>query len=972
MIELHITVTGRDSAAGTASQPLASIAGARDRLRELRHADPLPDGAVVTLHAGAYRVGETLRLEAGDGGTAEAPVVFRAAPGEAVTLTGGIEVPAEALRPVADPSIIARLPEAAREHVRVADLAALGCPVSAAPHAAEVTCNGIPLTLARWPNAGYAWLGGPPPVTDAQGNPRAATLEDGFLYHGDRPRNWSAPGEAWVNVWGICFESRRVQVDRIDLDRRHVKTRPPYGTYSFQAGTEDGGGRYFWFNILEELDEPGEYYLDRKNGKLYLWLPLCEGEGLPEETSPSALALSLLEAPLIELDGVRHVRVENLTLRSGRASGLVIRGGEDVCVAGCTVASFHGHGIEVVGGRRHAIRGCEVRHVGSAGITLSGGDRRTLEPAGHVAENNHVHHYGLWNPCYLPGIGVAGGSYQSLLGSVGIRIANNRIHDSAHSGILYYGNDLEIEGNEIYRVVMDSTDSGAIYTDRDFARRGTLIRHNYLHHCGLGGSWGTMGIYLDAMAPGERISGNVLQGFTQAIFLQGMDNLCENNLFIDCDPAVLLMDLGGKPNAVGELMKERFYEVKAHEPPYSTRYPELAKIHALFAEGEGEKVCPPPEGTRVCRNISAGAGEFWCFGSSSVSARYLLAEHNLTGVPLAQIDLRRGGLAAAQAAKEKAIGFERIPMERIGLVRDSDRPRVPPRALVDYRLVVESPWCWRDGTLTNPVVRLELLNLGEIRETGVAELFVSPAEHATLAGNPRLPFDLAPGQTLRSEPLTLAPAVTQTSLDLGIRRLGTVDMPTWQRLCLRHEYQAARLGAVEDVGTAAAALTRGPPLRTVAWDGRHGDIRLGLTDRALAIVLDLHESELQPRIRTDPDWWAGSCIELFAHGPASPVYEQIGLIPAGKGTAPHLLWLHDGVLQADAAGAQVACEPSPHGYCLAALIPDHLLGWDRQTAAPDLEISVCARPAADTPRSWVRVFGVRTWFKERDHFARLV
>ncbi len=127
MLSLHITVTGRDSAAGTASQPLASIAGARDRLRELRHADTLPDGAVVTLHAGAYRVGETLRLEAGDGGTAEAPVVFRAAPGEAVTLTGGIEVPAESLRPLAEPSIIARLPEAAREHVRVADLAALGC-----------------------------------------------------------------------------------------------------------------------------------------------------------------------------------------------------------------------------------------------------------------------------------------------------------------------------------------------------------------------------------------------------------------------------------------------------------------------------------------------------------------------------------------------------------------------------------------------------------------------------------------------------------------------------------------------------------------------------------------------------------------------------------------------------------------------------------------------------------------------------
>ena len=54
------------------------------------------------------------------------------------------------------------------------DLAALGIPLSADPCAAELSFRGVPMTLARWPNAGYAWLGGPPPVTDAQGNPRAA------------------------------------------------------------------------------------------------------------------------------------------------------------------------------------------------------------------------------------------------------------------------------------------------------------------------------------------------------------------------------------------------------------------------------------------------------------------------------------------------------------------------------------------------------------------------------------------------------------------------------------------------------------------------------------------------------------------------------------------------------------------------------------------------------------------------------
>jgi hypothetical protein len=807
------------------------------------------------------------------------------------------------------------------------------------------------MTLARWPNAGYARLAGPPEVANPDGMPRAATAEDGFYYTGDRPRGWHEPGAAWVHVWGNAWYTDRFKIGSIDLDRRHVKALPPCASrYGFPKGA-----RYFCFNILEELDEPGEYYLDRQSGRLYLWTPAAAREG--------DLWLSLLDAPLIALDRAAHVRFENLALRHGRGDGLVVRGGADVTVKGCLAADFGGSGIVVEGGRRHTVRDCEVRHAGHSGISLSGGDRRTLERADHVAENNHVHHYALWTYCYQPGILVGGGSYESLLGSVGIRIAHNRIHDGPHNGILYWGNDLEIEFNDIYRVVMESTDAGAIYTGRDFARRGSVIRHNYIHHNGAGGPFGTMGVYLDDCAGGEQVVGNILQGLKQAVYMGGgTGTVCESNLFVDCDPAVHL-DMRGMGDQ--GIVKDRFYEVKAHQPPYVEHYPDLAKIYAHYEKSEGI----PPEGTRLCRNIAAGEGELWSYASSSVDRRCIVEEHNLAGVPASQVDLGRGGLIATLADRERAIGFARIPVERIGLVRDASRQIVPPVALLDYRLVVETPWVWRDNVTTNPVLRLEIRNLGAMREVGVAEVFVSPTEDARIEGGSRLAFDLPPGASVRSVPLALTPDARAAHLEVGVRRPGTTDPLSWHWLYLQHSLTALRLGVVDTPAQVLAALDAAAPIRTATWDGSRGDVRIGLTDTALAITFDLLERDLRPRL--DDGWWLESCVEIFGFGPGHPVTEQLGLVPAGEDSPARVLWFHDGIRQAGAPGALVACARLANGYRMTALIPDRLLGWDRTRADPTLEISISSKPVANEPRGRVRVFGVEIWQNERHRFAKL-
>ncbi|HUS81062.1 MAG TPA: LamG-like jellyroll fold domain-containing protein, partial [Armatimonadota bacterium] len=124
-LTLWVATDGDDANPGTAEAPFRTIERARDAIRELKAAGPLPDGGVaVQVRGGSYRLTSSLRLSAEDSGTESAPVVYRAAPGEQVRLTGGAEV--TGFGPVTDAAALARLPEEARGHVLVADLKAQG------------------------------------------------------------------------------------------------------------------------------------------------------------------------------------------------------------------------------------------------------------------------------------------------------------------------------------------------------------------------------------------------------------------------------------------------------------------------------------------------------------------------------------------------------------------------------------------------------------------------------------------------------------------------------------------------------------------------------------------------------------------------------------------------------------------------------------------------------------------------------
>ena len=99
-LELFVATDGNDlwsgrlpaPNAGQTDGPLASLTGARDAIRRIKHSDGLQQPIEVLVRGGVYRMAEPLRLSGGDSGTAECPITYRAYPGEEPLLSGGVPI----------------------------------------------------------------------------------------------------------------------------------------------------------------------------------------------------------------------------------------------------------------------------------------------------------------------------------------------------------------------------------------------------------------------------------------------------------------------------------------------------------------------------------------------------------------------------------------------------------------------------------------------------------------------------------------------------------------------------------------------------------------------------------------------------------------------------------------------------------------------------------------------------------------
>ena len=588
--------------------PFATFKKARDAVRKDKQANNFPDaGITIYIREGNYSISETIKLSSMDSGEKNALIIWRSYPGEKVSLLGGRTI--NEYHKVTDQGVLNRINKSVRDKLVEVNLRDLGIldygelkpkGFGFRPHkplAMELFFKGKAMTLARYPNEGWLTIKDVPQfgakvVHKGSQVHKRFGLPIGrhfgrFSYEGYRPKQWAKDNNIWMHgYWTWDWADSYNKVKKFDTESGEVFPASPYSNYGYTKGQ-----RYYFLNILEELDTPGEYYIDRKRGKLY-FLPASE-------ITNNSMSVSILEEPMVTVENASFISFQGITFECSRTSAIIINGGSNNKIAGCVFRNLGNTAVYINGGEQNGITSCDIYDIAAGGIHFSGGDRQTLTPGNNYAKNNHIHDFGRIYRTYSPAIRMSG---------VGNRISHNYIHDSPHVGVLFYGNEHVLEYNEIHDIAQETGDVGAFYIGRDWTARGNIIRYNYFHHLHGPGLHGVRAVYLDDWASGTTVFGNVFFKAGRAAFIGGgRDNIIENNLFIECDPSVQVDARGlswatyyfdkTDKNYVNTLF-DRMDAVKFSQPPYSEKYPELLKYY--------EDDPAIPKHNKIIRNVSYG------------------------------------------------------------------------------------------------------------------------------------------------------------------------------------------------------------------------------------------------------------------------------------------------------------------------------------------------------------------------------
>lgn len=626
--------------AGKSDGPVATLERARDILRDIRPCARLKPGPIEVRVLGGrkgYERTTTFELAAQDGGSENSPVIYRAYKTDTVTLSGGRKL--DSFGPIPREIAGRLVSEEARARVVVCDLKAagitdygtlkrIGFGLSGSPAPLEVFADGKPLTLARWPNDDWARIAAVPAGKDG----------GKFSYDGDRPRQWKFHDDIWVHgYWTWDWADSCEKVLSLNLETKEITTVPPHGVYGYKEGA-----RYFVFNLLEELDQPGEYYLDRATGKLYVWPPNENAE----------IWVSLAEKPIVQIDGASHIIIRGFTVEFTRGQGAVVKDGDHVRFENCTFANIGTSAIGIGGGSDSGVENCVMYNLGEGGISISGGDRKTLTSARLFADNNEIHDFGRRVRTYTAAVSVAG---------VGNSVTHNLIYNAPHMAIGLSGNDHVIEYNEVHHVCMETHDAGAFYMGRDWTQRGNIVRYNFMHEMGHGD---VQAIYLDDWTSGVLVYGNICHGARRGVLVGGgRDNVIENNIFVDCGTGVHIDQRGlgwaknyfnGETNTLFDRMKD----VKGDQPPYTDKYPELKTL--LADEPALAK------GNRVIRNINVGDNWLDLTDGLTEQTPYLEIKDNFTKGDPGFVDVAKLNFTLKPDSPVFALGFKQLPIADIG------------------------------------------------------------------------------------------------------------------------------------------------------------------------------------------------------------------------------------------------------------------------------------------------------------------
>ncbi len=519
--EIYVAKDGDDANPGTKERPVKSF----DVAFALACESERDGGVVVYIREGIYDVSNGITIPEDMSGTEKNPTFISAYPGESVTLTGGVNINGKDFKIADDELAMRKLPESAKGKVYSVNLRDLGYTTDLTVKT-KLKVDDTEYTLARWPNSGtvkmaeYKGEGGKDgvidigPVTDGlTGNKITGNTGEGFEFQiiDPHPFSWENTGQLYM--YGAFASDYMINYQRIrsfNTEKQSIRTytHEPYGA------KYDIHNTYYYLNIMEELDIPGEWYYNPDTGMLYIY-PISD-------ISNSVVSVPMSSNTLVKFtDGIKHVVLNGITVSDTRGKGIVIEGYRNV-VQNCTVKNISGQmAVEMLYAKNCGL----INSICYADVSITKNlnegkknihDSTNLTPTRNFVQNNYV----------------IGGQINVRYGVQHIISHNTVMNHNTMCIYLAETQETIIEYNEVVGGPWRTLDSGMVYHEGGVQNLYNHIRYNYLHHSTVKIRSTPFGIYLDDLSSNAFAYGNVIQQGT--LFMHGGSrNIAYNNVIID-------------------------------------------------------------------------------------------------------------------------------------------------------------------------------------------------------------------------------------------------------------------------------------------------------------------------------------------------------------------------------------------------------------------------------------------------------